>query len=238
MTYLRKQQVPLDPLPDAPAPAEDAAVAEARALALRDRDLLERCQRALVSFFRAYKEHRLRFVLPLETLDLGGVARGYGALLFPRMPDLKKLPVIFDAPPVDTAAIPYKDAARERQRLTRLREAAELRDRERRERLKRKREAERAAQPRRRDKAKRRAIETEREWGELQLEERLLKRLKRGDISEAQFERLLRGDGVDEDEEEEEQEQGAAEQQGDEASASDPSEDAGGDAEPRRPARV
>lgn len=60
-----------------------------RAHLLTDRDLSDRGARALVSFVRAYGTHDAGFLFRASALDLVGLARAYGLLRLPRMPELK-----------------------------------------------------------------------------------------------------------------------------------------------------
>ena len=46
---------------------------------------------ALVSFVRAYSKHEASFIFRVKDLDLVGVAKSYGLLRLPRMPELKAL---------------------------------------------------------------------------------------------------------------------------------------------------
>ena len=46
---------------------------------------------ALVSFVRAYSKHEASFIFRVKDLDLIGVAKSYGLLRLPRMPELKTL---------------------------------------------------------------------------------------------------------------------------------------------------
>jgi ATP-dependent RNA helicase DDX55/SPB4 len=47
--------------------------------------------KAFVSFVRAYSKHEASYVFRLKDLDLIGIAKSYGLLRLPRMPELKEL---------------------------------------------------------------------------------------------------------------------------------------------------
>jgi hypothetical protein len=51
---------------------------QARAIAEKDRDIMEKGARAFVSFVRGYKEHQCNFIFRLAELDLGKLATGIG----------------------------------------------------------------------------------------------------------------------------------------------------------------
>jgi hypothetical protein len=44
-----------------------------------------------VSFIRAYSKHEASYIFRLKNLDLSGVAKSYGLLRLPRMPELKDI---------------------------------------------------------------------------------------------------------------------------------------------------
>lgn len=54
-----------------------------------DRDLHDKGTMAYVSFIRSYSKHEASFIFRSKDLDLGALARGYGLLRLPRMPELK-----------------------------------------------------------------------------------------------------------------------------------------------------
>jgi ATP-dependent RNA helicase DDX55/SPB4 len=155
--------------------------------------------RAFVSFVRGYKEHQCRFIFRFKELSLARLASTFALLRMPRMPETKRLGAT--APyftPSDVAPddVPYKDRAREKLRLQRRVDDAAAAA------------AERAARgpdrPRPAPEAggapaapepeaarptahKRRQEQTRADDDDLDSEYRLLKKLKRGAISEHQF---------------------------------------------------
>ncbi|KAI0082790.1 DEAD-domain-containing protein [Panus rudis PR-1116 ss-1] len=58
---------------------------------LTDRALHDKAVKAFVSFVRAYSKHEASYIFRLKDLDLIGVARSFGLLRLPRMPELKEL---------------------------------------------------------------------------------------------------------------------------------------------------
>ena len=81
-----------------------------RALALSDRDLYEKGIQAFVSYIKAYSKHECSHLFKVKELDFVGLAKGYGLLHMPKMPEIKKsdtvsIKFIQD---LDTSKIPYK----------------------------------------------------------------------------------------------------------------------------------
>ncbi|KZT35069.1 DEAD-domain-containing protein [Sistotremastrum suecicum HHB10207 ss-3] len=72
-------------------PAVDWALREIRKWVLRDRDLHEKAMKAYVSHIRAYSKHEASYIFRLKDLDLIGVAKSFGLLRLPRMPEISAL---------------------------------------------------------------------------------------------------------------------------------------------------
>lgn len=49
--------------------------------------------KAFVSFIRSYSKHEASFIFRLKDLDLARVAKSYGLLKLPKMPELKDIDV-------------------------------------------------------------------------------------------------------------------------------------------------
>ncbi|GFR50915.1 hypothetical protein Agub_g13233, partial [Astrephomene gubernaculifera] len=194
--------------------ATPEVLAALRAAAERDREVMERATKAFVTYVRGYKEHHCKFIFRLQDLNIGRLATGLGLLRLPKMPDLKK-PLgldCFTPSAVDPASVPYKDKAREKQRQKALQQ----------------RQADAAArgvssaaaapaakrkaapeQPEARlPAAKRRQLQQIDEAAGLNMEYSLLKKLKRGKISQHQYE-VAMGLASDSEGEEQQQQQGA-----------------------------
>eukprot|EP01086_Lenisia_limosa_P014161 TRINITY_DN4420_c0_g1_i1.p1 TRINITY_DN4420_c0_g1~~TRINITY_DN4420_c0_g1_i1.p1 ORF type:complete len:201 (-),score=65.26 TRINITY_DN4420_c0_g1_i1:7-549(-) len=75
---------------------------------------------ALTSFFRAYKEHRCKFVFKSNALSPADVVYSFGLLHLPRMPETKTAKSLFNNDPIRDRDIPYLDKTREESRLLRL----------------------------------------------------------------------------------------------------------------------
>ncbi|KAG0199046.1 ATP-dependent rRNA helicase spb4 [Mortierella sp. GBA30] len=60
-----------------------------RKIVMTDRDLHDKGTMAYVSFIRSYSKHEASFIFRSRDLDLGALARGYGLLRLPKMPELK-----------------------------------------------------------------------------------------------------------------------------------------------------
>ncbi|KAG0365418.1 ATP-dependent rRNA helicase spb4 [Gamsiella multidivaricata] len=74
-------------------PEDDAENAEflkgLQKIVMTDRDLHDKGTMAYVSFIRSYSKHEASFIFRSKDLDLGSLARGYGLLRLPKMPELK-----------------------------------------------------------------------------------------------------------------------------------------------------
>ncbi|KAJ1337033.1 hypothetical protein BSLG_006793 [Batrachochytrium salamandrivorans] len=75
---------------------------------------------AFVSWVRAYGEHQVNFIFRIKDVDLGAVARSFGLLRMPKMPELKTIKVNFVPTKFDSDEVKYKDKLREKQRVTNL----------------------------------------------------------------------------------------------------------------------
>jgi hypothetical protein len=156
-----------------------------------DRDVMERAQKAFVSFVRAYNEHHCNFIFRLAQLDLGKLATGMALLYLPIMSELKGKHIVFtscDRPPYEIA---FKDKQREKQRLQNYetkKQQAEA-DRAKRE-LIRSEKARAYLERRMASKSKKAKTheDYEQEWKELQRETSLAKRVDKGALSREDFE--------------------------------------------------
>jgi ATP-dependent RNA helicase DDX55/SPB4 len=68
-------------------PEVGPTLAKIRAVLLRDRALHDKAAKAFVSAVRAYGKHEASFVFRAQDLDLAGLARAWGLLRMPRMPE-------------------------------------------------------------------------------------------------------------------------------------------------------
>lgn len=174
---------------------------------LRDRDCLERGTKAFISFIRGYREHDCKFIFRLSKLDLSGTAHSFGLLSFPHMKDFRGTEVNYEGPgiQVDTSVVPYLDKAREKARRERIRKDTEQPTQSRED----SDEGSVATTPEKKPfKTTRQAMEEEQklkrkkrgkqekmfeEWDDLAAEERLAKKMKKGKVSEEDYEKALFG---------------------------------------------
>jgi ATP-dependent RNA helicase DDX55/SPB4 len=170
--------------------------------ARHDRDLFLKSQDAFVTYVRAYKEHQLSYVFRFAKLDLGALARGFGLLRLPKMSEMRPrgkaaAPAIdFEEDKIEFDGIPFTDPKREAKRLENLEEFKAGLQRKRK--LEREQQAERRKRLRdqRRQAAKAKGSGgaetlTQDELDELADDARLLKKLKRGKISETECDEML-----------------------------------------------
>jgi hypothetical protein len=165
---------------------------EVKAMALADRDVMEKGQQAYVSAVRAYKEHRLNYIFVFDHFPFAKVAQGMGLLYLPVMADLKHYRIQYRGTQVAPSQIAFKDKKREKQRQQNIvalkdKRVKEQEEREAKQRTYEKQKAQKLKQqPKRRNKRTHQAILQE--WEELADENRLMKKLKQGKITKAQFE--------------------------------------------------
>ncbi|XP_004595466.2 ATP-dependent RNA helicase DDX55 [Ochotona princeps] len=167
-----------------------------RAMALADRAVFEKGMKAFVSYVQAYAKHECSLIFRLKDLDFASLARGFALLKMPRMPELrgKHFPD-FVPVDVDTDTIPFKDKIREKQRQKRLEQREKTESEGRRKFTKNKAWSKQKAK---REKKKKMSEKRKRQEGsdieeedmeELLNDTRLLKKLKKGKITEEEFEK-------------------------------------------------
>ncbi|KAF8713683.1 DEAD protein, partial [Rhizoctonia solani] len=104
-----------------------------RDIVRKDRDIYDKSMKAFVSFVRAYSKHEASYIFRIKDLDLVGVAKAFGLVRLPKMPELTSREGWTDLD-IDWDTIPYLDKTREAQRQVALQtasETAEARQRER-----------------------------------------------------------------------------------------------------------
>uniref|UniRef100_A0A8C3YAI0 ATP-dependent RNA helicase n=1 Tax=Catharus ustulatus TaxID=91951 RepID=A0A8C3YAI0_CATUS len=173
-----------------------------RSMALADRAVFEKGMKAFVSYVQAYGKHECNLIFRIKDLDFASLARGFALLKMPKMPELrgKSFPD-FTPVTVNTDSISFKDKNREKQRQKKLEEQRKERE----ENQGKKKFVKNKAwskQKAKREKKKKVTAKRKREEGsdiededmeELLNDTRLLKRLKKGKISEEEFEKKLTG---------------------------------------------
>ncbi|XP_055003603.1 ATP-dependent RNA helicase DDX55 isoform X1 [Sorex araneus] len=195
------QKCPLQEMAQQQHPAD--VLPKLQAMARTDRAVFEKGMRAFVSFVQAYAKHECGLIFRLKDLDLASLARGFALLRMPRMPELrgKQFPD-FVPVDIDTDTIPFKDKAREKQRQKLLQQQREKTETEgKRKFIKNKAWSKQKAKKEKRKKInKKRNREEGSDMDEEDMEEllndtRLLKKFKKGKITEAEFEKGLLSGG-------------------------------------------
>jgi ATP-dependent RNA helicase DDX55/SPB4 len=117
---IRKTPVTLLDEPKILVADEDAiaVTSRIRELAMQDRALYDKAQKAFVSWVRSYSKHQASSIFRVNELDWTDLANAWGLLRMPKMPELKN----WDGDKslglsVDFANFQYKDKAREKHRL-------------------------------------------------------------------------------------------------------------------------
>ncbi|KAK3683851.1 P-loop containing nucleoside triphosphate hydrolase protein [Podospora appendiculata] len=115
---------PLDkPLISVSDARADWAAAKFRSQALADREIYMLAQRAFVSWTRSYIEHQASSIFRMADLDFLDLAKGWGLLELPKMPELKGKDLDRTLGlGVDTEAIPFREKLREKKRQVELAE--------------------------------------------------------------------------------------------------------------------
>ena len=98
-------------------------VSKVRKLQLKDRSLMDKANRAYVSFIRAYSKHDIKLILNVKKLNFGAVATSYGLLKMLKMPELKGITVKdFEPAEIDVNDVRYKDKNLEKNRQKKLKD--------------------------------------------------------------------------------------------------------------------
>ena len=100
-------------------------LAKMRKIITTDRAVYEKGMRAFVSWVRSYRAHIAASIFRIEDVDWSEVARGWALVKMPRMPELKGQPEVDLklTSNVSVENIPFKDKAREKQRLQQVKDA-------------------------------------------------------------------------------------------------------------------
>ncbi|XP_062999924.1 ATP-dependent RNA helicase DDX55 [Elgaria multicarinata webbii] len=171
-----------------------------KSLGLADRAVYEKGMKAFVSFVQAYAKHECNLIFRLKDLDFASLARGFALLKMPRMPELKgKCFPNFTPVDIDTDSIAFRDKNREKQRQNFLEQRRKQRQEEEGKRKFTRNKAW-SKQKAKKEKKKMMTAKRRKEEGsdvededmeELLKDTRLLKKLKKGKISEEEFEKKL-----------------------------------------------
>lgn len=218
VNFLKIRKVPCEEMP-LPLDEIEDVLPKVKELILSDRDILEKGTKAFISFVRSYKEHQCQFIFRFKELDLGAVARGFALFKLPKINELRNVRIKFQNAEIKTKDIKFKDKVREKERQKKLVEIAvekEKREKADADALEKKRKRAFTADdddddddllgkkkqgPRRREKKKGLHQQIVEEWDELAEEEMLYKKMKRGKISQEEYEKALLGKGGQSDDE-------------------------------------
>ncbi|RDX56555.1 DEAD-domain-containing protein [Lentinus brumalis] len=207
---------------DTDDPDISRVLASIRQQVLTDRALNDKAAKAFVSFVRAYSKHEASYIFRVKDLDFVGLAKSFGLLRLPRMPELKDISRDgWEDADVDWNAYAYADKAQEAKRLAEASKAApdaeEIRRRKEERAEKEKanlawsnKERKREERDKRREKKARKrkwqkmqaeleagtkrgqeetgeSEEDGDDWEALAKEERMAKRVKKGQVSQREF---------------------------------------------------
>ncbi|OZJ04552.1 hypothetical protein BZG36_02691 [Bifiguratus adelaidae] len=204
----------LEPLSSPPSPADDTAnlelLRQLRTIVLTDRDLHDLGQRTFPSYIRSYTSHDLKAIFNLDELDIQDAANGFALLKasMPKISELRGKSFELDAPTVNWDTYAYLNKEHEAKRLKELAEPkperapqpfkpkkawsrqAEAKEKK----MQRKLKQERKRDAKRQERSKRDSDQSEDDWDELAKEERMAKKLKKGKVDQAEFDRLAFGE--------------------------------------------
>tara|TARA_B100000780_G_C21062361_1_gene427074 strand:- start:213 stop:1067 length:855 start_codon:yes stop_codon:yes gene_type:complete len=176
-----------------------------------DRDLLEKGTRAFVASVRSYKEHRCEYVFQYQTLNLSNYAKAFHLLRVPKMKELRegKIPGFIEEKQQIVEQIPFLNKTREKQRQIKLeairiekeqilkarkllRKSKPMNEIEK----KKKKEKDelngiRGKKRKKQSKGSKYWNEKNMVWDDVAEEERLAKRLKKGKITQSEFDSEL-----------------------------------------------
>ncbi|KAK3941720.1 hypothetical protein QBC46DRAFT_285469 [Diplogelasinospora grovesii] len=124
---LEVRQTPIKPLQEPAISVSDEEVertsAKFRAQAQADREVFQLAQRAFVSWARSYIEHQASSIFRIQDLDWLDLAKGWGLVELPKMPELRGLDIDRSLGlGIDTEAITFKDKQREKKRQAEIAE--------------------------------------------------------------------------------------------------------------------
>ncbi|KAG1177947.1 hypothetical protein G6F70_001229 [Rhizopus microsporus] len=195
-------------------PSLSKFITDIRSIVKTDRDLHDRSIKAFVSWARSYSKHEASYIFRVKDINLGQLAMGFGLLKLPKMPELKQQQQnlnTFIEEQIDWNSYKYSDKMREAKRQREMTEQKEKpqiqlkkksvawsekieakerksirkeKKQKKREYLKRMKEEEEAK--------KKRALEDEEDdWEELAKEERLFKKVKKGQLDRNTFDDMF-----------------------------------------------
>ncbi|KAK5938579.1 ATP-dependent rRNA helicase spb4 [Knufia obscura] len=121
ISFLEVRKTPIElldnPQIDLDTDRAAALTSQFRSIALEDRALYDKAQKAFVSWLRSYSKHQASSIFRVSDLDWNDLVQGWALLRFPKMPEGKKVDrKQIEVPDVDWDIFAYKDKQREKQR--------------------------------------------------------------------------------------------------------------------------
>ncbi|KAK4213039.1 hypothetical protein QBC37DRAFT_182088 [Rhypophila decipiens] len=125
VALLDVRKTPITPLESPSISVTDSEVdkvsAKIRAQAQSDREIFQLAQRGFVSWTRSYIEHQASSIFRISELNWEDLAKGWGLVELPKMPELKGLNIDRSLGlGIDTEAIPFRDKEKEKKRQVEL----------------------------------------------------------------------------------------------------------------------
>ncbi|XP_075033390.1 ATP-dependent RNA helicase DDX55 [Mixophyes fleayi] len=170
-----------------------------KTMALNDRAMFEKGMKAFVSYVQAYAKHECNLIFQVKDLDFSTLAHGFALLRMPRMPELRGKDISDFVPTcIDTDTITYKDKNREKCRQKMLQERKQKLEVEGRRKFTKNKAW--SKQKDKKEKKKKIALKRKHKEGsdiddedvdELLRDTRLLKKRKKGKITEEELEKHL-----------------------------------------------
>ena len=193
VTFLQKKRVPIKEKVTLEGCPEDL-FALIRKMNETDRDMLDKSIHAFLTYIRAYTEHHCQYIFRLKELDVGHLGNMFALLRLPRMKEIKKIPRelqdTFVSSSVDPDSVPYLDKTREKRRLAKLEAARANDDRGKAPERQQRPNQHQQQQQKKLPAAKRRKMEARQDDIDLDEDWRLLKKLRKGKITDEEYENL------------------------------------------------
>lgn len=125
LSFLEIRKTPVEKLEEPPTVVDENTAADVtqqlRDVALQDRAIHDKAQKAFVSWVRSYSKHQASSIFRIAELDWNDLAQGWALLRFPKMPEAKKYDrSLIHLPAVDWDTYAYKEKQREKQRIEAL----------------------------------------------------------------------------------------------------------------------
>eukprot|EP01060_Flectonema_neradi_P000075 TRINITY_DN10064_c0_g1_i2.p1 TRINITY_DN10064_c0_g1~~TRINITY_DN10064_c0_g1_i2.p1 ORF type:complete len:598 (+),score=148.54 TRINITY_DN10064_c0_g1_i2:549-2342(+) len=169
---------------------------------IKDRDLCDTAVKAFVTWVRAYREHSLRYIFKLGKVDVIDLAHSFSLLRLPNMPELQhvsqaRIPLEAEFASINPKNITCTTAEKEEQRQLRLADKAEKQAEKRKEMSDRNKKREDLKDDKTMGRRKKHELWNQMEIDELNDDNRLLKKLRQGKITEAEYAKLSGEDEIE-----------------------------------------